>query len=83
MQSPREGEVCYSDEELQDFPLVRAILPTLPPGAWASNGCLKGASAALLSGGACTFDSTPPVLRGERCCYVLKNASPGCGDLGS
>jgi hypothetical protein len=80
---PAAGEVCYSDSDLNRFPLVRALLPTLPAGAWAANGCLTGNSAALLSGGMCTYDGAPPVLRGERCCYVVKGASPGCANLGS
>ncbi len=74
---PRDGEVCYSLHEPDG--MLGEILPSLPPQAFASSGCLTGRFSGWLEGGGCSYDPQEAVLRDGDCCYVLTGSFPACG----
>jgi hypothetical protein len=75
----RDGESCYSRSRLAETPGLESVLPLLPEGAFDDNGCLSSEYSGWVNGGGCFYDPNDAVVRGDRCCYVLSAAQPGCG----
>jgi hypothetical protein len=75
----RDGEICYSPNQIADATGVGSLLEFLPADAFDDNGCLASDYTQWLDGGACNYDPRPAVVRGDQCCHLLDSPIPGCG----